>query len=113
MKEFCEENLNDFCQNENIYQCGPIYDDFKLEYDMAFNENELINNKSLDYIEDVDDSKLKKNLFNCTETKIVQKKMERSKSVVRLKKIEEESFPKSSKSKSTQLLKKIFIFKNH
>jgi hypothetical protein len=113
MKEFCEHNLNDFCQNESIYQCGPIYDDFKLMYDMTFNENELINNQSLDYIEDVDDSKLKKNLFNCTETKLVQKKMERAKSVVRLKRIEEESFPKSSKWKSTQLLKKINLFKNH
>ena len=62
MKELDKvKNINNN-QIEKTVQIGSIYDDYQIFYDIAFKENEPINNESLDYKEENYYSECKKNI---------------------------------------------------
>ena len=112
MKELDKvKNINNN-QIEKTVQIGSIYDDYQIFYDIAFKENEPINNDSLDYKEENYFSECKKNIVKFTEIVFeeIHQNMERSKSVL-MSKQKEEIFPMVGKWKSSKIIKNKLISK--
>lgn len=102
MKKFrkVENTITD--QKQIKFQIGPIEDNFKVLYNRIFNGDKPINDEMDDYQENEEGSNLEKNIQ-------ISQNYERSKSVTLIKS-NYDLLRKSSKWKSSIVLKKINLF---
>ena len=108
MKKFrkVENTITD--QKQIKFQIGPIEDNFKVLYNRIFNGDKPINDEIDDYQENEEGSNLEKNIISFSPIVGFQN-YERSKSVTLIKS-NYDLLRKSSKWKSSIVLKKINLF---
>ena len=112
MKKFhkVENTITD--QKQIKFQIGPIEDNFKVLYNRIFNGDKPINDEVDDYQENEDGSNLEKNIISFSPIvgfEQISQNYERSKSVTLIKS-NYDLLRKSSKWKSSIVLKKINLF---